>query len=357
MRVNPGSRAAAPARRTVLLGLGAVGLAAAAGCGPSRPDAAKTPPAPQWGRTPTQADEILLEHPGAVVSCLAFSPDGSVLAIGRKDHRVLLWDVAAGKPKGAPLETDQPVMSVAFSPDGEILAAGGGDQVVLWDAPLRAPRARALAERRQHVRPLAFSPDGRFLAVVGADGAVRFFDPATGARSGAPLDAASLPNAVAFSPDGAILATGGDAGVRIFDTASRRELARLDTPACEGVAFSPDGRSLAVDGDTQVLVLGVPDGRVIRSFAAEGVYRSLAFSLDGRSLAVGYLHGRPMRLWDPATGKPIGEPFPARPEAIVTVAFSPDGTLLAAGGEIGLGPADGNGLFDDYGGAVSLWRP
>ena len=103
MRVNPGSRVGDPARRIVLLGLGAVGLSAVAGYGPSGPDAAKTPaeqPAPRWGRTPTRADEILFERPGEGVSCLAFSTDGRTLALGRQDRRVVLWDPATGKMIG-----------------------------------------------------------------------------------------------------------------------------------------------------------------------------------------------------------------------------------------------------------------
>lgn len=360
MRVNPGSGLGPPSRRSVLLGLGAAGLAAVTGCGPSWPNAPEEPverPGLRWGKPPAPVDEILLERPGEAVSSLAFSPDGAVLAVGCADRKVVLWDVAAGKRRGEPLRTDQPVKSVAFSPDGGILAAGAGDRVVLWDAPLHAPRARTLAEGRGSVHPLAFSPDGGLLAVGHADGAVWFFDPATGAESGAPADARRALGAVRFSPDGSLLAVSGSDGARIFDAAARKELAWLDISMCDGVAFSPDGRTLAVDGDTRMLVVGLPGGEVIRSFAPGGAPRSFAFSPDGGTLAVGYRYERLIRLWDPATGRRIGAPFPIRPDSAAALAFSPDGSLLAAGGELGLGPADGEGGHAEHGGAVGLWRP
>jgi WD40 repeat protein len=108
---------------------------------------------------------------------LAFEPGTDVLAVGRSDGTVLLWNPVSRRQIGSKLKiSDGSVISIGFSPDGSILAVGltFTDGVLLYDA-------RTLQEIGQLgsdggiVTSLAFSPDGRTLATGDQHGRVRLW--------------------------------------------------------------------------------------------------------------------------------------------------------------------------------------
>lgn len=286
-----------------------------------------------------------LTDSAGIVEATALSPGGHLLAVAAADGSLRLWNVSRpGEPVpvGRPLATGPgSLFAVAFSPDGRTLAAAGTGKVVrLWnvsDPRHPVPAARPLTGPASSVYGLAFSPDGRTLAGGSADGTVRLWNVA--ARAG-PLAAATRPlatlsgpggrvQAVAFSPDGQLLAAGAAGkAVRLWDVARpQRPVAvgrPLTGPAQEvtSVAFSPDGQTLAAGSqDHKVwlwrltgpagprdLDLKAPQLQALRLTPLRGAtdwVNSVAFSPDGTVLAAGSSDDT-VRLWNVSTRRLLG---------------------------------------------------
>ena len=109
-----------------------------------------------------------------------FDADGRTLAVGRPDGTVLLWNTAAGSPLGAPIAVGEGAVSaVALSPDGTMLAVvqDQGRGVALVDVDSQQ-QIGTVAGRLGRTSAVRFSHDGARLAVGNIDGELRMFDAA-----------------------------------------------------------------------------------------------------------------------------------------------------------------------------------
>ena len=269
---------------------------------------------------------------------LAFSPDSATLAAGYENATILLWDVASQRVLDPPLTGHtQRVRSVAFSPDGKTLASGSRDTtVILWDTATHQPISSTLTGHTDSVTSVAFSPDDKTLLSSSADGTLRLWDVATHQPYSVPLTGhAGAVISTAFSQDGTTLASSGvDNTIRLWDITTRRSLS-------QPLSGHPGWTTALAFAGGQTLVATTADGLVLWDTATRQpiagplpdngqVPSTLALSPDGTLLAAGGTDQ--IRLWDVATRQLRDPPLTTPAGRIAAVAFSPDGTLLAAGG-------------------------
>lgn len=168
--------------------------------------------------------------------CLAYSPDGRVLAAGLQDGVVSFRYVATGK-KSRMSGYDGKVMHVAWSANSRYLAtaASGASTTVIWDFGGKGPEGstpQQLGTHTDRIEALAFQPRGKLLATAGRDGRLALWQPGPQYRvsphGNAPLPQAmdvhllpATPVALRWSPDGKRLAVAlEDGGLRLFEVAS-----------------------------------------------------------------------------------------------------------------------------------------
>jgi WD40 repeat protein/serine/threonine protein kinase len=274
---------------------------------------------------------------------VAFSPDGRLLVAGGEDGIATVWDAAGGREvHRLPEKHENTAVAAAFSPDGRLLATGSwGGVVRVWDART-GQLVRRVPAHTHRISALVFSPDGRRLATAGFDRTVRVWDAATGELQNTLSGHTGVISGIAFSRDGRRLFSSGGVvkTVKIWDALTGREVLDLrgHTLFCHFVALSPDGHRLAsagADGTMRIwdaTPLKGDEGLASLTCEHDHEVWSVEFSPDGRHLASGTYAGS-VQLWDAQTGAlQCTLTHPQHFINVYRVAFSPNGTRLAAAG-------------------------
>ncbi|MCB9078723.1 MAG: hypothetical protein H6631_14070 [Anaerolineaceae bacterium] len=265
--------------------------------------------------------------------CVAFSPNGQVLAAGTAEGQVRMWRVTDGQPLLTCEGHLGAVWSVAFSPDGRLLAGGSTDGTVrLWQVDT-GHCLQTLAGHTSQIWSIAFSPDGRLLASSSNDQTVRLWEVDTGHGRQTLAGHTHSVRSIAFSPDGRLLASGSfDNTVRLWEVNTGHGLKTLagHTHSVSSVAFSPDSRLLASGSfDQTVRLWEVDTGHGLQTLAGHANWiSSVAFSPNGHFLVSGSMD-QTLRLWEVDTGH-CRQTLAGHTHWVSAVAFSPDGLLASS---------------------------
>lgn len=289
-------------------------------------------------------------HAGCVRR-VSFAPHGNLLAsVSPDEGAVKLWDTVSGRLAHTLKGHTGPVTEAAFDAAGHLLVTGGEDRSLLvWDTgngsarcKLAVPPPPAAAKGQLIIDP-TFSADGKSVDALCVEDrsdhrdddaitTLRRWDIAAGTSRA--LGPAIHHRAAALSPDRTLGVTRNGAAFNVVDGADHDRLPGADSwLARRNAAFSPDGRLLAASFEHLVLVNkpgNVWEMATGRLLCATGEATLAAFSANGRMVAR-KSHSK-LILWDAVAGRRVRE---MNDPLCSSLAFSPDGRMLASGQEDG----------------------
>jgi WD40 repeat protein len=227
---------------------------------------------------------------------------------------------------GLPPANVQPVRALAVCPDKSAIAVGRGNQIHIYDpnsgAHMRSlidPDLKVNGDQEVHaahialVDSLAYSPDGKFL-VSGSFQEIAIWAMPSGEFVKRIGGFAHAVVALAFAPDGKIFATAGgaptDAGeIKVFEVDSWKEITDIKNGHSDtvyGICFGPEGKMLAsASADKFIKVWEIPSGKLVKSFEGHTHHvLDIGWMADGKLLASAGADNT-VKIWDFEKGEQV----------------------------------------------------
>jgi len=272
--------------------------------------------------------------------CAAFHPNDHFLAVGRGDRKLYVRDVVNDKMVAVLGPHRGVVTSVAFSNDGKLIASGSNDHFVrLWKLDKKGkPDEKSavwLGEHFARVTALAFSHDCKMLASGDSAGCLTVWKLGN-EKPYKRIEGREPISCVRFSPPGDVLVVGHvrpfkSAGAFIWkldeDKEAHRAKCEVDCPL--SLTVSPKGRAILVGSKDGLKVWDMIDDKLAGSVADEDVVGAVEFNDSGSVAATAAVDGS-VRIWDGERGIQLG-PAMADPGSLVNgLAVAARSQLVAA---------------------------
>lgn len=270
----------------------------------------------------------------STIHTVVFSPDGSMLATGGYDRKVIVWNANTGQALFTLAGHTGSVFSLAFSPDGAQLLSGSDDGTLrIWDVTLERGEALTIPYFDGKGEDVSLLPNGQAIAAI-EGGRLKLWSLDTGNELRDYSSGGKSITAFDISPDGSLIAAAyDDFSITLYNTASATGLRTWSahTGRINALAFSPGGKWLATASDDyKVIIWDLSAGKpanILTLTMPVGI-QSIAFNSDGTQLAIGLQNGT-VRIRNFESGEDL---FTLRGhhDVILDLAFSPDNSLLAA---------------------------
>lgn len=300
---------------------------------------------------------VKLEGHREKVTSAAYSPDGHFIVTASHDHTARVWDAATGKEVGKELTHDSYLNSASYSPDGRFIVTAGWDDITrIWDAMTRKVlfelKGREVNGSISNESCAAYSPDGCFVVTLSKEflsvnsDTVRIWYASTGQlvkefNGGQGGEEA----VVSYSPDGRSILTASRDTMQVWDAhvENIKEILPIHAGEINNLTFSPDGRFVAMasgglfNKNERLQVWNAVTGQ--KEFGLEGgpgallEFSSVAYSPDGRFIVAGGDY-ESAGVWDTATKRFLFELKDDKPNpqdkylSVDFVSYSPDGRFI-----------------------------
>ncbi len=231
-----------------------------------------------------------LEDHTRPVTCVRFSPDGSLTATASLDGTTIIYDTRLARLRQKLEGHEGEVLGVAFSPDGRRLATCGSDRTArIWDVESGEELVTLGDHHTSWVLAIDWSLDGRRVVTASRDGSLAVWDPTTGGLTAVMHGHSGVVRDVLFSEDSAtVFSAGEDRTVRQWDAGTGRIRRVFHGHGAEvrSLGRLPGNRivSASLDKTTRVWDAGWDPEVTEFPAIATATYGTLAFSRDSRTL-------------------------------------------------------------------------